>query len=236
MFRGCLLICVFYCAISSIHYAIAAQINFGIISCCYIISVPINTFAGLFWFDEKLNMKVCLGIVVTLCGIVWISISNGSNLQFDSLVDEETRGQNQFLSIVFALCVGLGNSSQTIISKFMMRNAKFHVMSMTADFGLIFFLIAFSVSLFNLVSGSPSLNFQNFILALFVGSLGMTCWLVGQNACINGVVGPAVSIMYTACIFTTILQVTFLGIVPSINQICAGFVAFCGILIIIFGK
>jgi len=66
-----------YSAIRSIHFALLANINFGIISCCFIISIVINSACGYFFFGEKLNAKVVGGIVVTISGIIWISLAKG---------------------------------------------------------------------------------------------------------------------------------------------------------------
>lgn len=68
-------------AIKSIHYAIEANINFGIISCCFIISIVINSACGFIFFKERLNAKVVGGIVVTLSGIIWISLAKGQRLE-----------------------------------------------------------------------------------------------------------------------------------------------------------
>jgi drug/metabolite transporter (DMT)-like permease len=66
-----------YCAVKSIHYANLANINFGIISCCFIVSIIINCSCGYFFFQEKMNVKVILGIAVTISGIIWISLAKG---------------------------------------------------------------------------------------------------------------------------------------------------------------
>lgn len=70
-----------YSAIKSIHFAILANINFGIISCCFIISIVINSTCGFFFFQERLNSKVIGGIVITLSGIIWISLAKGARVE-----------------------------------------------------------------------------------------------------------------------------------------------------------
>lgn len=78
IFRSILLAFIFWGAIRSIHYANLANINFGIVSCCFIVSVVVNTAAGLAFFKETFNIKVLVGIIVTLSGIMWISLAKGS--------------------------------------------------------------------------------------------------------------------------------------------------------------
>ena len=73
--RQWLLFYSYWAALSSIHYANLAHINFGIISCCFIVSVVVNTAAGRFFFKETLTFKVGMGIVITMSGIIWISLA-----------------------------------------------------------------------------------------------------------------------------------------------------------------
>lgn len=75
--RVCLLFYSYWGALLSIHYANRANINFGVISCCFIVSVVVNTAAGLVFFNERLNFKIATGILVTMAGIVWISLAKG---------------------------------------------------------------------------------------------------------------------------------------------------------------
>jgi uncharacterized membrane protein len=68
----------YYCGIKSIYYATLANINFGIISCCFIFSIIINVTFGLIFFGEKMTIKMVLGIVITIAGIMWISLAKGA--------------------------------------------------------------------------------------------------------------------------------------------------------------
>ena len=68
----------YWCGIKSIYYATLANINFGIISCCYICSIVINVTFGLVFFGEKMTLKMVCGIVITITGIMWISIAKGA--------------------------------------------------------------------------------------------------------------------------------------------------------------
>ena len=77
--RSYILILSYWCAISSIRHASLAHLNFGIVSCCYIASVVINSTASYLLFNERINMKMGLGIVVTIGGVIWISLAKGDN-------------------------------------------------------------------------------------------------------------------------------------------------------------
>jgi drug/metabolite transporter (DMT)-like permease len=171
---------------SSIHYANLANINFGIISCCFIVSVVVNSAAGLVFFNEKLTRKLSLGICVTMTGIIWISLAKGG----DAVAMREGKVEinlddiilNKSKAIVLALAVGVGNSMQTIQSKFMMKNPVFKtfgVISIVTDIGLVFVLLSSSLTVFFYFSGEESINAYNFTLTFFTSILGMLCWLLG---------------------------------------------------------
>lgn len=203
---------VYWCGISSIHYANKANINFGIISCCFIVSVVVNTAAGLVFFGEKLTLKTSLGIIVTMCGIIWVSLAKGSEAMHlkQTVIGGEDFDENEVVAnkskaIVLALLVGVGNALQTIQSKFMIRWVKYPVVSITADIGLAFAIIAATLALIFYLAGSPAINLYNMKLIFVSSILGMLCWLVGQNACVRGLAGPALCIIYSNCFFTTLL-------------------------------
>lgn len=188
IFRASLLLTIYWCAISSIHYANLAKINFGIVSCCFIVSVVVNSAAGLAFFNEKITLKTCSGIIVTMCGIIWISLAKGGEAlaQKDAMtsVDQDIVEEallNKSKAVILALGVGVGNALQTIQSKFMMRNpaTKFGVMSITSDIGLFFAIIALTLTFVFYISGVESINLYNFTLTLFTSILAMLCWLVG---------------------------------------------------------
>ena len=76
--RALVLMLTYWCGIKSIYYASLANINFGIVSCCFICSIIINVTFGLLCFGEKMTWKMVLGIVITITGIMWISLAKGA--------------------------------------------------------------------------------------------------------------------------------------------------------------
>ena len=76
--RTLIMVVALYFTISAIYYAKLANINFGIISCCFIFSIVVNIVCGYLFFQEKIKSKVYGGIFVTLAGIIWISLEKGS--------------------------------------------------------------------------------------------------------------------------------------------------------------
>ncbi len=113
------------------------------------------------------------------------------------------RDHYKFLSIISALGVGCLNASQTVHAKFMTRNKNYGVLNLTSDTGLLFTIICIGITLFNLLYGSESITLKNFGLIFVSSSLGMICWLVGQNCSVKGLAGPTIAIIYSGCFFTT---------------------------------
>lgn len=99
-------------------------------------------------------------------------------------------------------------------------------------FGAVSFILA---AVFYL-EGVESISFFNFKIVFFTASLGMLCWILGQNACVKGLAGPALAIIYTNCFFITILQITIQGLAPTLEQGLAALLTFGGIMMIIFLK
>jgi len=141
------------------------------------------------------------------------------------------------MAILMALSVGCLNASQTVQGKFIVKNnPKYGVLNITADTVFIFIILTSLISFVNILSGSSSLSWSNLGLIFVSSSLGMICWLVGQNCSIKGRAGPTIAIIYTGCFFTTAFQVVFLSIYPTLAQISAACFAFIGVVVIIFGK
>ena len=81
----------FFIIIAS-YYAGLAQVNFGIITSCLTISTVLNCILSFFFYGEKLNIKMVIGIILILVGIVWISLAEGKVLKVEnsnSLSDSE---------------------------------------------------------------------------------------------------------------------------------------------------
>lgn len=69
--------CSIFFALKSIYFANLANINFGIVSCCYIVSIIVNSTSGYFFFQEKITFKMIGGMVVVVIGVIWISLARG---------------------------------------------------------------------------------------------------------------------------------------------------------------
>ena len=110
--RACVMLMSYYFGIKSIYYAGVANLNFGIVSCCYIFSIVINVTCGFLFFDEKINFKESAGIVVIVAGIIWISLSKGQRHEkSDTSIESDDAFQwYKFKSIFLALCAGFFNA------------------------------------------------------------------------------------------------------------------------------
>ena len=236
--RTGLLSIALWSTIMSIYYANLANINFGIISCCFIFSIVVNITFGYAFFQEKISNKQILGIIVTLTGIIWISLAKGeASVKKESQFSEDDLNWFKTLSILLAICVGAMNATFTVQAKWMRKKRPtINVFNLTADTCILFSLIFSVISLFYVSSGEPSMTLKNFLIILMSSSLGTLCGYVGQNCSVKGIAGPTIALIYTSCFFTTGLQILFLGMIPTLVQILATMVTFTGILIIIFWK
>jgi drug/metabolite transporter (DMT)-like permease len=109
-------------------------------------------------------------------------------------------------------------------------------MNITADTGFVFIIVGSTISLINYLNGSESVNARNLFIIFVSSCLGMICWLVGQNCLVKGLAGPTSAIINSGCFYTALLQVIFLGLVPTLSQILAALVTFAGIIVMIFYK
>jgi drug/metabolite transporter (DMT)-like permease len=73
---------------------------------------------GYIFFGEKLNYKMMIGIIVTIIGIMWISLAKGAqspdNLKETSSMTKDDASYYKTLSIILALGVGCMNASFTV--------------------------------------------------------------------------------------------------------------------------
>jgi drug/metabolite transporter (DMT)-like permease len=65
--------------IISSHYATLAEINFGIITACMSISIPLNCITSYIFWKEKLTNHMKIGVVIILVGVISIGLAKGSH-------------------------------------------------------------------------------------------------------------------------------------------------------------
>jgi drug/metabolite transporter (DMT)-like permease len=225
--------------IMSIYYANLANINFGIISCCFMFSLILNITVGYAIFQERMTLKQIAGIAVTLSGIIWISLVKGeAGVKKDTVgMIEDHANWFKTVSVLLAIGVGAMNGSLTIQAKFMhKKRPTIDVLNLTADTCLLFALIFSIITVFMVIKGHPSLTLRNFLIVLVTSSLQTLCAYIAQNCLVKGIAGPSIALIYTQCFFTTGFQVLFLKMIPTVAQLLATVLAFTGILIIIFWK
>ena len=121
-----MLLFVYWSAIASIYHANLANLNFGIVSSCFIVSVVVNTTANRILFKDSITLKMGFGITVTLSGIIWVSLAKGQDAikikvaaGSDLEPTEDEIFYHKVMSIILALTVGVGNACSTIHSRLM---------------------------------------------------------------------------------------------------------------------
>ena len=110
----------------------------------------------------------------------------------------------------------------------------YNIMDIQADAGIAFSLGAMAFSAYNVGIGHNSMTLHNFIVGFIVSTLTIIVIFVAQNCCVKGQAGPTIAIIYSNSLFCSILQIIFQGLIPTLPQILGAFVAFGGILLIIF--
>jgi drug/metabolite transporter (DMT)-like permease len=76
--------------------------------------VVFNVAAGLMFFNEKITLKVTLGIVITLTGIISVSLLKGGEavkVKDSQKTITEDASYHKTISILLALMVGMGNAT-----------------------------------------------------------------------------------------------------------------------------
>lgn len=128
------------------------------------------------------------------------------------------------------------NALTTVNAKFMVRKANYGAMNLSCDTGLMYVVISILLCCYFTLADFATMNLRNLGIMFCSGALLMGCWLVGCNCSVKGIAGPTIAIIYTSCFYTTLLQVIFQGLLPSMSQLAAAGMAFTGVLIIIFFK
>lgn len=85
---------------------------------------------------------------------MWISLAKGQAALVLREGDNNDADFNKMMSVMFALSVGMLNASQTIHAKFMMLQADYGVLNLTADTGTLFVAMCSVITLLNLINGS----------------------------------------------------------------------------------
>ena len=61
------------------YFAKEARINFGIITCCLSVSVPLNCIISRLVYKEKMTIPMMIGTVLIIGGVSWLGLSKGSS-------------------------------------------------------------------------------------------------------------------------------------------------------------
>lgn len=86
-------------------YASKANINQGIIYACVSSVIIFNIIMCYFIFNEKITLKTYLGIIIMICGVVWITIAKSKTI-IDALEDVEEVYYNRIMAISIAIFLG----------------------------------------------------------------------------------------------------------------------------------
>jgi|LauGreDrversion4_2_1035121.scaffolds.fasta_scaffold485971_2 drug/metabolite transporter (DMT)-like permease len=60
------------------YFAIKAEINFGIVSSAMCIGAPLNCVLSYIFWKEKMNLKMILGTILIILGVIFVALAKGS--------------------------------------------------------------------------------------------------------------------------------------------------------------
>jgi len=239
LFRAVNFFLLTWLVIISSHYALMANINFGIISTCMSISAVLNCIGGVLFWHEKLKPKMIVGTVVILLGVSWISLQKGTHKASGPL-DEETQAQHTYykvMSIGLALFSGLLSALRVQQAKYVAKYYNYSPLDFSVDAGLVIGIVTFLSAAFYWVQGPPaSYNWHNFLICIGTSSLHMLTSLVGLNCVVKGLAGPTTAIFQASCIISISLNMVFFDLVPTTQQMLGALVTVGGVLVMFLGK
>jgi drug/metabolite transporter (DMT)-like permease len=198
------------------NYASKANINQGIIYACVSSVIVFNIIMCYFLFNEKVTIKTYLGIVILVCGVVWISIAKNTPTEGTSLnLDEEEVYYNRIMAISLAVLSAFVQCLRPVQAKWIHRKLGYQVIDFTIDSGMITGIIYAVIWTFYYLAGHDGYTWGN-CLSSFAASCFIMFWgIVGLNAQVKGLQAPATAIMQANSLFSTLLAVVFLGQIPN---------------------
>jgi drug/metabolite transporter (DMT)-like permease len=224
-------------------YAKRAAINPGIIYACLSSTIIFNTFFAAWFFEEKLSLKISVGIAVVIGGVVWITIAKNADKPV-SILEEghlmtfspEEIFHNRLMGILIAVLTALLSSMRPVQARIVKLKYNYHPFDFTVDSGLVTGGLLFPFWLYYWLGSHPAYTLMNAIYSLFASTLLMFWGLLGLYASVNGPQGPTSAIMQVHAIFSIAMAAIFQGYIPNIQQSLASLTILVGVILIIFYK
>lgn len=212
-----------------------AKINPGIISTCMSIQTPLNCILGYFYWSEKLTLKMIIGTVVVLSGVIWISLDRGAQTVLTA--DEEEEGQYyKWISILCSLVGGSFTATRIFQAKYVSLHYKYSPVDFSIDSGLVIGVALTISACYFYLTDCATYTWRNYTICIFSSHLQMLTSLVGLNCTVKGLAGPTSAIFQAQSLVSIVLNIVFFGMVPTLNQILAAILTVSGVLMIIFSK
>ena len=241
------------------NFALVADINQGILTTLFGLTAFFSAWAAYFLFNERLKIAHIIGMILMLFCIAGIGFGSSSKNSTSEAIEEElddtlstvpiqnTSSSRQivytFLSILFAILCAIGFCTGGMIVKISHKGPKqksdhdytFKTVNGT-DIYIIsnaicnIFYIALTIVIYQV--GSHPFYGLEYIQIASVGIIGSLGVVFMNRALILGYSGPVFALCNTQVIIQTILNVIFLGQVPSIIEIIAAIIGIIGSCII----
>jgi uncharacterized membrane protein len=216
------------------NYAILAQVNFGVIASCISLSTPMNCLLSYVCFKEKLTLKMMMGTSVVFLGIVWVAFVKAKPIVSDVLVDEEMRGWYRSISIGVAIIIGVLNSVRTCHAKYANLRHKYSPRDFNTDQGLLCGMFCLIASIIYYYRGTPSYTWYNLMVNFSASFMRMLCAFVSLNCMVKGLAGPTSALIQSNTVIQIGMNSLFLGLIPSLSQLCGSILTLSGVALLIF--
>lgn len=220
------------------YFAMKAEINFGVVSSCLSIGAPLNCVFGYIFWRERLSKIILLGTAIILCGVVWVAMAKGKVLTSEDakIMSEEDRMYYKICSISCAIFSAFLGSMRIQQAKYVNIKLKYSPMDFSIDAGVVLGFVILVISLVYYIQGHPSYTWYNFGVSFVASTFQMVTGLVGLNCVVKGLGGPTSAILQTQAVVGIVLNTVFLGLVPSLQQICGSLIALGGVFFLLVFK
>ena len=186
-----------YLTILSGQVAIDAKINPGIISGVLSTSILFTSVFSYVLFNERITLKMMLGITIVIISVTWILMVNGNaSGQNFCEISCDAEASQKVLAILLALAASFMTSIRAVQAKWVYVKHGYGPFDFSIDSGFLtgFTLLAFWVYFYLSVEHQSMYTPENAVYSLF-GSLLAVLWgLAGLYSVVHGLQGPAMAI------------------------------------------
>ena len=145
--------------------------NYGIVMSCLCVGIVLNTIGMWIFYQERINYKHALGMVIIISSISFLSIQNNESEGLDTSTNniEHDTTNYKLIAIALALTICFVNFLRNMQAKYLFRRFNYQPMDLIADSGLICSLILLLCSCYFFFEGTYDYTLNQMIIT-FIAS------------------------------------------------------------------